>query len=260
MEQLLQQLIANSKRESTAEQPGKTSTTPQHESTVWRSHRTAASCILSCDFVRKVVGNVVDDDENAETIRTEADLYMNYVNILYPLLAPTQLNCLIQGFIRTNSISNATSERNYIESAGLKRKRSGSEPPQSSIERALVLLIRALGKKYDGALSPECESSSSGSTMFRNGYPTPKQVEKAWTATSLDEHSSYETRVTGVMPGSKYFTAATDIMAKYTGGSSLCHVQAYLLASIYHGQLAQDAQRLNYHFEAARALQIFLQR
>ena len=257
MEKLLQQLLANSKKECTAEEPGKTSTTPQHEPAVWRSHRTAASSILSCDFVRKVVGNVVDDDENAETIRREADLYMKHVNILYPLLTPTQLESLIQDFIRTNGISNTTSERNYIESAGLKRKRSSSE--QSSIERALVLLIRALGKKYDDALSPECEGSPGGSTMFRNGYPTPKHVEKAWTATSLRERSSYETRITGVTPGSEHFAAATDIMARHTSGSSLYHVQAYLLASIYHGQRAQDSQRGTYLLEAARVLQVLLQ-
>jgi hypothetical protein len=256
MEKILQQLIADSKRESTAEEPGGTSTMPQHEPAVWRSHRTAASSILSCDFVRKVVGNVVDDDENAERIWREADLYMKHVNIRYPLLTLTQLKSLIQDFIRTKSISNTTSE----QSAGLKRKRSGPELLQSSIERALVLLIRALGKKYDNALSPACEGSPGGSTMFRNGYLTPKNVEKAWTATSLDEHSSYETRIMGVTPGSEYFAAATDIMAKHTGGSSLCHVQVYLLASIYHGQLAQDVQRHNYLLEAARALQIFLQR
>lgn len=258
MEKLLQQLITNPKRESTAEQPVKTSTTPQHEPVAWRSHRTAASSILSCDFVRKVVGNVVDVDETAETIRREANLYMKHVNILYPLLTLTQLESLIQDLIRTNSISNTTSD----QSARLKRKRSGSEQPQSlqlSIEHALLLIIRALGKKYDNPLSPECEGSPSGSTMFRNGYPTPKYVEKAWTAT-LDEHFSYETRITGVNPGSEYFAAATDIMAKHIGGTSLCHVQVFLLASIYHGQLAQDAQRRNYLFEAARALRIFLQR
>jgi hypothetical protein len=183
---------------------------------------------------------------------------MKHVNSSYPLLTSTQLESLIQDFIRTNSIPDTTSD----QSAGLKRKRSDSEQPQSpqlSIELALLLIIRALGKKYDKPLSPEHEGSPSGSTMFRNGYPTPKYVEKAWTAT-LDEHSFYETRITGATPGSEYFDAATDIMAKHIGGSSLCHVQVYLLASIYHGQLAQDAQRHHYLFKAARALEISLQR
>jgi hypothetical protein len=257
MERILQQLIASSKRDST-EDPHKTTTIPQHEPAVWRSHRTAASSILSYDFVRKVVGNVVDDDENAETIWREADLYMKHVNIIYPLLTLTQLESLIQDFVMTNSISNTTSE----QSVGLKRKRSGSELPQSSIERALVLLIRALGKKYDNALSPEGEASPGGSTTFRNGYPTPKHVEKAWITTALDEHSHspYETRITGFTTGPDYFTAAINIMAKHIGGSSLCHVQVYLLASICHGQLAQEAHRHYFLFEAARALQIFLQR
>ena len=163
---------------------------------------------------------------------------------------------MIQDFVIANNISNTTSE----QSAGLRRKRSGSELPRSSIERALVFLIRALGKKYDNALSPEGEGSPGEPTTFRNGYPTPKHVEKAWMTTALDEHASYETRITGFTPGPDYFAAATNIMAKHIGGSSLCHVQVYLLASIYHGQLAQDTQRHHFLFEAARALQIFLQR
>jgi hypothetical protein len=245
---LLPQSLANPKRASIAEQPDNTSKTPDQEPVVWRSHRTAGSSILSCDFVRKVVGNVVDDDENAETIWREADLYIKHLNMFYPLLTYPQLMFLIQDFISSSSISNMTSG-----SAGLKRKRSGPEPPgppQSPMERALVLLIRALGKRYDDTLSLKYKSSPSGSTKFPNGYPTP--------ATSLDNH--YETRITGVPPGSEYFAAASEIMANHTGGSSLCHVKAYLLASMYHGQLSQDAQRHHYLFEAARALQIFLQR
>ena len=97
METLLNRLIA-------VGEPGTTSL--QHERLVWRIQRTAASSILSCDFVRKVVGSVVDDcedgedNENAETILREADLYMNHVNILYLILTATQLKSLTQDFIR----------------------------------------------------------------------------------------------------------------------------------------------------------------
>ena len=238
-------------------EPYNTTTMPQHENAVWRSHRTAASSILSSDFVRNIVGNVVDDDENAETIRREANLYMEHVNALYPLLTLTQLESLIRDFLTNQGISETISE----QSAGPKGKQSGSELPQSSIERALLLLIRALGKKYDNATSsPEAEGSPGGSTMFRDGYPTPNHVENPWLTAAPAEHSSHDTRIVSVTPGSEYFAAATDIMATHIGGSSLCHVQAYLLTSIYYGQLAQHAQRNKSLSEAARALQTFLQR
>jgi hypothetical protein len=243
VEKILQQLIANSKGDSTEE--------AQHESTVWRSHRTAASSILSYSFVRKIVGKVVDDDQNPETIQRETDLYMKNVNILYPLFTLTQLESLIEDFVKTNSISNTTSE----QSAGLKRKRSDSKlpQPQSSIERVLVILIRAIGQKYDKNIPPEGEGSSGGSIT----YSTPQHMEKAWMTTALDEQSSFETQFTGFKPGPDF---AAYIIATHVGGSSLCHVQLYLLASIYHGQLAQDAQRHYFLCEAAKARQIFLHR
>ncbi|CZS92370.1 uncharacterized protein RAG0_02784 [Rhynchosporium agropyri] len=248
MEKLLQQLTANSKRTSMAEGLVQTLITSQHEPAVWRSHRTAATGILTCEVVRKIVGDVMDDEESAETIWREADLYMKHVNSSYPLFTSEQLKSLIQEFIRTNSIPHTTSG----QSVGLKRKRPDSEQPRSpqlSIELALLLIIRALGKKYDKPLSPEHEGSSSGSpsgsTMFRNGYPTTKHVEKVWSII-LDEHPCHENRISSLTPGSGYFDAATDIMAKHIGGSSLRHVQIYLL-------------RHHYLFEAARALEISLQ-
>jgi hypothetical protein len=76
----------------------------------------------------------------------------------------------------------------------------------------------------------------------------------------VDEHSSREPRNMDVTPGLEYFAAATDILGKHAGGNSLCHVQVSILASIYHGQRAQDSQRHAYLHEAARALQVILRR
>ena len=285
MEKLLQKIIANSRIESTTEQPNdegspgdKILTRPQQqnaptpsitesveqsesqedggplspsEPAIPISHRAAASSILSWKLVPKIVGDVVYDDGIAGTASRLANHYMEYINIEYPILTPTQLELLIQDFMRTRDISNTTPEPNYFEPAGLKRKRSALESPQSSIERALVLLILALGKKFDDA-PPECESLPSGSATFRYGYPSPEN-EKPWIGACLDQPSLYE-------PGLKYFAAATDIIGRHAGGNSLCHVQVYILASIYHGQRAQYSQRHNYLLEAARALHVFLQR
>jgi hypothetical protein len=181
MEKLLQKIIANSRIESTTEQPNdegspgdKILTRPQRqnaptpsitesveqsesqedggplspsEPAIPISHRATASSILSWKLVPKIVGDVVYDDE----IAGPASHYMEHINIKYPVLTPTQLELLIQDFMRTRDISNTTPEPNYFEPAGLKRKRSALESPQSSIERALLLLVVALGKKFDDA-------------------------------------------------------------------------------------------------------------
>jgi hypothetical protein len=68
----------------------------------------------------------------------------------------------------------------------------------------------------------------------------------------LDQNPFFE-------PGLKYFAAATDVLARPTSGLSLYHVQAYLLASMYHGQRAHDSQRYTYLLEASYALRILLQ-
>jgi hypothetical protein len=61
-----------------------------------------------------------------------------------------------------------------------------------------------------------------------------------------------------VIPGLAYFAAATDIIGNQLGGNSLLHVQANILASLYHGQLARIAEAQAYIHQAARALQVLL--
>jgi hypothetical protein len=146
-------------------------------------------CTSTADPSYGKMSGISRPDLSLGTVSRRANLYMKHVNMRYPILFPTQLNCLIQGFMKTRDVSNTTSKLNYIEyarTAQLKRKRSveqakelhhsfvGSEAPQSSIERALVLVILSLGNKFDHDLPPEYEGSSSGSATFRYGYPSPK--------------------------------------------------------------------------------------
>jgi hypothetical protein len=277
-------------RKSTAEQPieeglqgNKTSTRPQHQNaprpsaaesiqqsgsqkvendaedntlpssklTISSNHRTAPSSILSWKSLRKIVGDAVYDDETAGTVSRLMNLYIKNAHPAYPIPSLAQLEVLRRDFLRTE-ISNTIPEPQSSGLAGLKRKRSAWEPPQSSIERALFLLILALAKKFDDAPPADCEGLPRGSAVFQNGYPSPENVEKPWIGACLDQNTCFE-------PGLKYFAAAADIMARHTSGFSLCHVQVYLLRSIYHSQRTQDLQRGTYLLEADRALQTFLQ-
>ncbi|CZT53446.1 uncharacterized protein RSE6_15015 [Rhynchosporium secalis] len=132
-----------------------------------------------------------------------------------------------------SDIANAIPELKAFEPVGHKRKRSASAASQLSIEQALFLLILTLAGKFD-ATSPSAQS-----------------VQKPCLGACLEENTFSE-------PGLKYFAAATDIIARHTSGTSLCHMQAFLLKGIYHGQWARDSKCATSLLEAANALQIFL--
>lgn len=75
-----------------------------------------------------------------------------------------------------------------------------------------------------------------------------------------DSHRQYLPPVTNmdVIPGLAYFAAATDIIGNQLGGNTVRHVQANILASLYHGQLARVAESHAYLWQASRALQVII--
>jgi hypothetical protein len=61
-----------------------------------------------------------------------------------------------------------------------------------------------------------------------------------------------------MMPGLAYFAFATDILGNQLGGNSLQHVHAYILAGLYHAQLARIMESSAYIANASRILQVIL--
>ncbi|KAI6248017.1 hypothetical protein HI914_03410 [Erysiphe necator] len=61
-----------------------------------------------------------------------------------------------------------------------------------------------------------------------------------------------------IVPGLIYFALATDILGNQMTGSSLQHVHANILASLYHGQLGRVMESAAYLSTACRALQVIL--
>jgi len=59
-----------------------------------------------------------------------------------------------------------------------------------------------------------------------------------------------------VIPGLDYFAYATDILGGHMGGTTLRHIQAWILAGLYHGQLGRVMESYAYIKEAGLALQI----
>ncbi|CZS92533.1 uncharacterized protein RAG0_03147 [Rhynchosporium agropyri] len=214
------------------EDDGKERVLPSSELPTPNPYRTAALSILSWRPLRYMIGDVVHDNETAGTVSRLMNLYIKNIHPAYPIPSLAQLEMLSQDFLRSD-VANAMPELKAFEPVGHKRKRSASAASQLSIERALFLLILALAGKFDAA------------------SPSAQSVQKPCLGACLEENTFSE-------PGLKYFAAATDIMARHTSGTSLCHVQAFLLKGMYHGQWARDSKCATSLLEAANALQIFL--
>jgi hypothetical protein len=161
--------------------------------------------------------------------------------------------------------------------------------PFRTINTAIVLLVMALGKicLYKGQL-PEIvpekdkdrdrDSSFNSSPTMRNGYPqspiqtspmgipSPSDMDRTQSRsrrTSIEGGNPAfptraKTRNLDVMPGLSYFALATDILGNQLGGNSLQHVHAYILAGLYHAQLARIMESSAYIANASRILQLIL--
>ncbi|KAH7012065.1 uncharacterized protein B0I36DRAFT_378408 [Microdochium trichocladiopsis] len=161
--------------------------------------------------------------------------------------------------------------------------------PFRSITSAIVLLVCALGKiclhkqripdivmEQDGAqphrspsmrngdaMSPIQDSSGFGSRSQYSGLPSPQDTcDRAMPIRSTSTRSN----VTGVrptqikqnydiIPGFEYFALATDILGSHLGGIGLKHVYAWVLAGLYHGQLARAVESWAYIKQGCTVLQ-----
>ena len=140
---------------------------------------------------------------------------------------------------------------------------------EKSISTALVLLVLALGKvcqhtnwlpgplktttKSNQGFSPATMSTDSpGSTKQSPPAPLhtaaygamPSPQSTLHRRASVDAQASRENRSASLMnvdviPGLAYYAFACEILGSMIGGNDLPHVQAYLLAGLYAGQLGR---------------------
>lgn len=156
--------------------------------------------------------------------------------------------------------------------------------PFRTINTAIVLLVMALGKicLWKGQLPeivPEKDNPSSSwnsSPTMKNGHPqspiqtspmgipSPQEMDRTQSRsrrTSIEGGAfPQRTRARNLdrMPGLAYFAFATDILGNQLGGNSLQHVHAYILAGLYHAQLARIMESSAYIATASRILQVIL--
>ena len=81
----------------------------------------------------------------------------------------------------------------------------------------------------------------SPTNSYRNSLPSPRSVAED------------STRNLDVVPGLSYYAPATDILGNLHGSNDLAHVQAYLLAGLFMGQMARTFESFNWISSACRA-------
>ena len=159
---------------------------------------------------------------------------------------------------------------------------------ERSIATAIVLLVMALGRicewkdKLPGVEKDDERTKSPNSGMnpmspsdsatpaFSQGQPSPassasnalgamanSSPPKAYHNSLPSPRPSAEGRTTkrniDRIPGLSYYAPATDILGNLHGSNDLLHVQAYLLAGLYMGQLARTFESFNWISSACRA-------
>jgi hypothetical protein len=140
---------------------------------------------------------------------------------------------------------------------------------ERSISTAVVLLVMALGRicewkdrlpgvprpKRDSRgttaygpqhQSPHRSTQSPPANSMAMSPPTPARMMAAPSPASMYRNSlpsprsnAEDLRNIDIIPGLAYYAPATDILGNLHGSNDLAHVQAYLLAGLYVGQLAR---------------------
>lgn len=166
--------------------------------------------------------------------------------------------------------------------------------PQRSIRNAVLLLVLALGKICEHKdkipdLVPEHDPGTGDSPHARSGWGSPmitspvtassglpsprdpdaRPLPPRRASTSVDSSSATANPAAGraipvymrnldVIPGLAYAAVATDILGNEMGDTSLEHVHAGILASLYFGQLARPVHAHQWVVYASGRLQMIL--
>ncbi|OQV07394.1 Fungal Zn2-Cys6 binuclear cluster domain-containing protein [Cladophialophora immunda] len=218
--------------------------------------------------------------------------FMDNMHIHHPFLEPKVLRIMIQSFKRKYSWDYRATQQ--VTAIGHKRKREttdsptsmddyNSRPPQPrgyntvvapiehSVANAIVLLVLALGKitshrdPLPGPASTATMRTSTPHSALYSDLPMPMSAPTS----PYNHHPNLNGTVSSpanpqgknmdVIPGLAYFAIAADILGELPGGADVSHIQAYLLAGLYMGQLARILPSYFYINKACVAAQILIE-
>jgi hypothetical protein len=217
--------------------------------------------------------------------------FMENMHSLHPFLEAKVLRTMIHTFKRKYSWDYRAAHQ-VNAAIGHKRKRELTESPtpmddfprhstrnvqpgtfiEHSVANAIVLLVLALGKvtaHRDPLPSPPSTATIRTSTPHSAMYSDLPLPVSAPTSPFNNNNINPNGNVSSpanpqgknmdVIPGLAYFAKAADIIGELPGGSDVSHVQAYLLAGLYMGQLARIVPSHYYINKACNAAQILIE-
>lgn len=218
--------------------------------------------------------------------------FMDNMHILHPFLEPKVLRNMIHAFKRKYSWDYRATQQ--VAAIGTKRKREMTESPAStpkddhnrtqprafnhpvppiehSVANGIVLLVLALGKVCahreplpGPASTASMRTSTPHSAMYSDlpmtaSAPTSPYNNQVNMNGTVSSPANPQGKNMDLIPGLAYFAKAADIIGELPGGADVSHIQAYLLAGLYMGQLARILPSYFYINKACIAAQILIE-
>ncbi|EXJ63224.1 hypothetical protein A1O7_03671 [Cladophialophora yegresii CBS 114405] len=232
-------------------------------------------------------GLMLDSDAVDKYFRS----FMDNMHILHPFLEPKVLRGMVHAFKKKYSWDYRATQQ--VAAIGNKRKRETTDSPKSiddynrqptkvfnasqvpsiehSIKNAIVLLVVALGKvcahrePLPGPASTAAMRTSTPHSALYSDLPLPASAptspynNQATLNGTVSSPANPQGKNMDIIPGLAYFAKAADILGELPGGADVSHIQAYLLAGLYMGQLARIIPSYFYINKACIAAQILIE-
>ena len=216
--------------------------------------------------------------------------FLDHMHILHPFLEPKVVRNMVHTFKRKYSWDYRATQQ--VAAIGNKRKRETTDSPKSmddynhhqprpfnaqvppiehSVANAIVLLVLALGKiaayrdPLPGPASTAAMRTSTPHSAMYSDLPMPASAPTSpynnlVTMNGIvSSPANPQGKNMDIIPGLAYFAKASDILGELPGGADVSHIQAYLLAGLYMGQLARIIPSYFYINKACIAAQILIE-
>lgn len=160
------------------------------------------------------------------TVKRHTESYLSYFGIMHPILDPKVIDNLVDEYwTALRDVKLIFTEPKFML----------PWDPTQSINVAILLLVVALGQSCEQALDYRADS-------YEESPDTESLGEIA-----LDNTLGYT-----------FFSAAITLLGCEVCGNTIQHVQAYVLAGLYYGQLTRILESHTYYSNASRVLYMIL--
>ena len=223
----------------------------------------------------------------ADSVDHYFECYRKHLHTQHPIVDESTMISLAERLKQQHRHPNGSSPSTVFSNA-MKRKRGDDDPPNWSyatirnqstrpprtepfgpepmISDALTLLILALGhicayRQLRDGLASSVSSKFPGHRCQNTPDPiSESSLHSKLTETtgSNQELGDWTNGTASTIPGQAYYTSAAEILGRYQGGHHITLVQAYLLAGLYMGQLAQVFASHAWISQACRICQVLI--